>query len=415
MSIAFTPVATGTRSGVLTVITGAGTQTATLTGIGTAPATDTLSPLSLTFGNTLVNTTSATQTITLTNSGDTALTLVSAQILAGDFTAVNGCGPTLPAHSTCAITVAFAPKSIGTLTGTLQVIDVQHSQAVTLTGTAVAGAGVSLTPANLTFASTGVGVAGAAQTLTLTNNGGSPLTLSAVTVIGDFGILSGGGTCAVFATLPAGGSCTLSVAFLPSGAGLRTGSVVITSNAPMQTAQLTGTGIDFQFVTNGDTTVTVSSGGSATFPLLLRPLINTADPVTYTCTGAPANAKCTVTSQYSDLSATGTVSLTVLTGTTTAKRIPLSAAMLLPMLLAPVWALRRRRLLARFAALVAVCAGLAMVGCGTARTIADSGSGTSSGGGSTTGPVTPTGNYTIIASATAAGVTHTVSLTLVVK
>ena len=415
VSIAFTPVATGTRSGVLTVITGAGTQTATLTGIGTAPATDTLSPLSLTFGNTLVNTTSATQTITLTNSGDTALTLVSAQILAGDFTAVNGCGPTLPAHSTCAITVAFAPKSIGTLTGTLQVIDVQHSQAVTLTGTAVAGAGVSLTPANLTFASTGVGVAGAAQTLTLTNNGGSPLTLSAVTVIGDFGILSGGGTCAVFATLPAGGSCTLSVAFLPSGAGLRTGSVVITSNAPMQTAQLTGTGIDFQFVTNGDTTVTVSSGGTATFPLLLRPLINTADPVTYTCTGAPANAKCTVTSQYSDLSATGTVSLTVLTGTTTAKRIPLSAAMLLPMLLAPVWALRRRRLLARFAALVAVCAGLAMVGCGTARTIADSGSGTSSGGGSTTGPVTPTGNYTIIASATAAGVTHTVSLTLVVK
>ena len=137
VSVVFAPSAAGTRNGVLTVASGAGTQTATLTGSGTAPATDTLSTLSLTFGTQLVNTTGATQTVTLTNSGDAALTLVSAQILAGDFTAVNGCGPTLPAHSTCGITVAFAPKSVGTLTGTLQVIDVQHSQAIKLTGNAI--------------------------------------------------------------------------------------------------------------------------------------------------------------------------------------------------------------------------------------------------------------------------------------
>lgn len=415
VSVVFMPTMAGARTGVLTVMSGAGTQTATLTGIGTAAATDTLSPLALTFGSTTVNTTSATQTVTLTNSGDTALTLVSAQILAGDFTAVNGCGPTLPAHSTCGITVAFAPKSVGTLTGTLQVIDVQHSQAVTLSGTAVAGAGVSLLPASLTFASTGVGVAGAAQSLTLTNNGGSPLTLAAVTVIGDFGILSGGGTCAVNATVPAGGSCTLSIAFLPSGAGVRTGSVVITGNAPAQTAQLTGTGIDFQFVASGDTSVIIANGGNATFPLLIRPLgTPTSDPVTYTCTGAPANASCKITSQYSDLSAVGTVSLTVLTGTTTAKRIPLTAAFLLPMVLGPVWMLRRRRLPSVLAALLALCVCFGVSGCGSGRRLADAGSGSSSGGGST-GPVTPSGTYAIVAGATAAGVTHTVSLTLVVK
>ena len=418
VSIVFTPTAAGTRNGVLTVAGAAGTQTAALTGTGTAAATDSLSVLQLTFGNTQVSTTSATQTLTLTNSGDAALTLVSAQILTGDFTAVNGCGPTLPAHSTCAITVAFAPKSVGTLTGTLQVIDVQHSQLVTLTGTAIAGAGVSLLPASLTFAATGVGVVGAAQVLTLTNNGGSPLTLSAVTLIGDFGILSGGGTCALFTTVAVGGSCTLSVAFLPSGAGTRTGSIVIASNAPTQTAQLSGTGIDFQFLADGDTTVTIASGSSATFPLLMRPLLNTADTVTYTCSGAPANAKCSITSQYSDLSATGTVSLTVLTGTTTAKRIPLAATLLptlLPMLLGSFWMLRRRRLPGLLAMLCALLACVAIGGCGTARTIADSGSGGSSGGSGTSGPVTPSGSYTLVASATAAGVTHTVSLTLVVQ
>ena len=408
VSIAFTPMAAGARSGLLTVASGAGTQTAALTGTGTAPATDMLSPLSLTFGSTLVNTTSGSQTVTLTNSGDVALTLVSAQILAGDFTAVNGCGTTLPSHSACAITVAFTPKSVGTLSGTLQVSDVQHSQAVTLTGASIAGAGVSLAPSSLTFAPTGVGVTGAAQTLTLTNNGGLPLTLSAVTIIGDFGIVSGGGTCALSATVPAGGSCSLSIGFLPSGAGVRTGSIVITSNAPTQTALLTGGGIDFQFVSNGDNTVTLSSGGSAAFPLLMRPLVNTADPVTYTCTGTPANATCTITSQYKDLSATGTVSITVLTGTISGKRVPL--ALLLSMLLLPTWLLRRRRLPLLLAL---VCLG--MGGCGTARTIADSGSGSSSVGVSSSGPVTPSGSYNIVANATSAGVTHAVSLTLVVK
>ncbi len=123
------------------------------------------------------------------------------------------------------------------------------------------------------------------------------------------------------------------------------------------------------------------------------------------------NTVCKITSQYSDLSATGTVSLTVLTGTTTNKRIPLAAAMLL--LLTPLWLLRRRKLPAVLAALFAACVCVAMSACGTARTAADAGTGTTSGGGSNT--ITPIGNYNIVASATAAGVTHSVSLTLVVK
>ncbi len=430
VSVAFAPTASGVRNGVLTVTDGAGTQTATLTGAGTSAATDTLAPLSLTFGSQQVNTASGLQTVTLTNTGDTALTLIAAQILTGDFSASNGCGPTLLAHSTCSITVTFVPKSVGILTGTLQITDVQRAQTVSLTGTATAGPGVSLLPSALTFASTGVGVAGATQILTLTNNGGTPLGITGVTVIGDYGIVAGTGTCAVSATIPVGGGCTLGIAFLPSGAGLRTGSVVVTSNAPTQTAQLTGSGVDFQLLPNGNTTVTASNGSNAVFPLLLRPLVTTSDPVTYTCTGAPANAMCKITSQYGDLSAVQTVSVTVLTGVKTSTvRGPAgirgSTRSTVVYLLVPIlgflpWYVWRRGQPCTLLPLLWCCALLlGMNGCGAGKSSAAPGTGTGGGDGTGTGGgstvTTPSGTYTITASATAAGVTHSVPLMLVVQ
>ncbi len=80
VGVSFTPTASGGRSGILTVTDGAGTQTASLSGVGTSPPTDSLSPLALTFGPQQVNTTSAEQQITLTNAGDQPLTLIAAQI-----------------------------------------------------------------------------------------------------------------------------------------------------------------------------------------------------------------------------------------------------------------------------------------------------------------------------------------------
>ena len=406
VSIVFAPSAGGTRNGLLTVVDDAGTQTATLTGVGTAAATDTLSPLSLVFGTQQVNTASASQSVTLTNSGDAPLTLVSSQILAGDFTTVNGCGPTLAAHSACSIRVTFVPGTVGTRTGTLQVSDVQHIQTVALSGTAIAGPGVSLTPSTLTFASTGVGAVTAGQTLTLTNNGGVPLQVSAITVTGDFAIPVGSGTCSNTSALAPGSSCMLQIVFAPTAAGARTGTVSIQSNTTTQTTHLTGMAIDFSLNANGPTSLTIASGANAVYPLLLRPAINTNDLVTYTCAGAPINATCKVVSQYSDLSSTGTVTVTVLTGTSaTAKRI--TAAMLLPLLLACSW--KRRR-----GVVVVACALLlGSVSCGTGRKSADSGDGTTSGTGGNS--PTPTGTYSITVSATAAGITRTVPLTLVVQ
>ena len=178
LSISFTPTAGGTRTGVLTVTDSAGTQTAQLSGTGNAPATDTLAPASLNFAQQAIGTISAAQQVTLTNAGDVALTLISASIGPGDFTATNSCGASLNPHSTCAISVAFVPTSVGTRTATVTVTDQFRSQTVALSGTGVAPPGVSLSPSSLSFPATGVGLSAPAQTLTLTNNGGLPLHLA---------------------------------------------------------------------------------------------------------------------------------------------------------------------------------------------------------------------------------------------
>ncbi len=408
VSLVFRPTTSGTRTGTFTIVSDAGTQTVPLTGVGTVQATDAISASVLSFGTQEVNTTSAPQTITITNNGDVPLTLVNAQVLSGDFTAVNACGATLPAHVSCAVTVAFAPKHVGALTGVLQISDVQRAQTVALSGTAIAGAGVSLSPASLTFANTGVGSVGAAQTLTLTNNGGLPLTISAVTVSGNFGIVAGSNTCSTSA-IPVGGSCSMGIAFLPDGAGDRMGSVVVTSNAATQITQLSGTGIDFSFTASGASSATVSNGQSAAYALLLRPSASSSDAVTFACSGAPTQSKCTITPQYRDLSATGTVTVTLLTGTT-ASAIT-GKPLLFFLLPLPLWMMRKKISRGVALALVAFFVLAGAQGCGSGKKTASDGASGGSGGSGTT----PSGSYTITVSATAAGVTHTVPLTLKVQ
>ena len=436
VSVVFTPSASGARTGNVTLMTDAGPQTATLTGTGTLPATDTLSPLALTFTGSTVGTGSAPQSVTLTNDGDVALILVSANVTSGDFTAVNSCGTSLAAHSTCSIAVTFTPKSVGSQTGTLVVSDVQRAQVVTLAGTAIAGPGVTLAPGTLTFPQTGVGNATAPQIATLTNNGGTPLTLSGISVTGDFGMTAATGACTPTTTLPVGGNCTVPVAFAPTAAGPRTGNVTIMGGAFTQRLALAGSGIDFSLAASGATSVTVATGKNAVYPLLLTPAVAGPQPVTYSCIGAPAHSKCTVVSTYSDLSATSTVSVTVLTGTAAAIRqtarnassnpaaqtaqsnhgrlsTPRTAALALclPVLLLP-FGMSRRRISALLLAVLAI-GTLTLQGCGSGRHIPEGGdaSGSSSSGSATP---TPSGTYNLTVTATAAGLTRQVGLTLVV-
>jgi hypothetical protein len=315
VAIAFTPTASGTRSGTFSITDDVGTQTASLSGIGTSPATDALSPLALTFAPQQITTASTAQQITLTNSGDLPLTLIAAQITSGDFTVVNACGNSLNPHSTCSINVAFAPKNVGTLSGQLMVSDQYRPQTVALTGIGLAPPGVSLSPfSTVTFAATGVGIQAAAQTVTLTNNGDVPLLVQSVAIVGDFVILPGGNTCG--STVAVSTACTMQVAFAPTVGGPRSGSLTVTDNAPNspQTLSLTGTGVDFTLDPNGGTSLTIANGQNAVYPLLLTSAANIPGTATFTCTGAPANSTCNITPSTVALGSTTTISVTVLTG-----------------------------------------------------------------------------------------------------
>jgi Abnormal spindle-like microcephaly-assoc'd, ASPM-SPD-2-Hydin len=417
VSIAFTPTASGSRSGTFTITDDAGTQTATLSGIGTLPATDSLSPLALTFAAQQLSTASPPQQIMLTNSGDVPLTLIGAQITSGDFTAVNACGNSLNAHSTCAINVAFEPKSVGAITGVLSVSDQYRSQTVLLNGTGIAPPGVSLSPVStITFPATGVGVTAAPQTVTLTNNGGVALLVQDIVITGDFSIVADSSNCG--SSVAVGAVCTMQIVFTPTVGGPRSGTLTVADNATSspQILSLTGNGVDFTLNPNGSTSLTIANGENAVYPLLLSSAANVGGTATFTCTGAPANSTCNVTPASVALGSDTTVSVTVLTGVTAtalSSRPHVNRpnvfwlTALFPLALLPLGKVRRSSL----GCFIVFCC-LAATGCGAGRTIPLE---TGSNPNPPSNPVTPAGTYTIVATATSGGLTRTVNLTLVVQ
>ncbi len=137
LTVTFTPTASGSRIGAVTIVDDAqgSPHSLQLAGTGLAAASLSLSPSSLMFPPSSVGTTSAAQAITLTNGGN-APVIISAVQVTGDFVATdNNCG-TVPAYGMCTVQVGFTPDSSGTLTGTVQFLDsVSGSpQVVTLSG-----------------------------------------------------------------------------------------------------------------------------------------------------------------------------------------------------------------------------------------------------------------------------------------
>jgi len=102
---------------------------------------------------------------------------------------------------------------------------------------------VAVVPANAqtasrTFPSTALGNTSAAQTLTLSNGGLLPVSVTSITVSGDFAQTN---SCPK--TLTFLGSCTISVTFHPTAVGTRTGVLTAKTSGGTATANLSGTGI----------------------------------------------------------------------------------------------------------------------------------------------------------------------------
>jgi Protein of unknown function (DUF1573) len=128
-------------------------------------------------------------------------------------------------------------------------------------------------------------------TVTLTNNGNSPLQLFNITVSGEFSMSNSCGSL-----LEAGASCSLSVQFLPSGMGVRSGQLTIWSNAPgsPHAVTLSGTGADLAMNLVRPNRPTRQSGSSSANAAQIRLTSNGKADIALSCSGAPSGADCQV-------------------------------------------------------------------------------------------------------------------------
>lgn len=294
----------------------------------------------LTFTDQLVNTESAAQTVTVTNTGNGNLAISSVALTTNtDFVIVNNCPASLAPTANCTIDVTFKPTATGALSDTLSITDNSSSgpnpQTVQLSGSGIAPY-AALDVTTLDLGGVNVGVTSAAQSVTLTNNGTAPLTISNITVSTPFANAVSG-TCSTAAQVPVSGSCTIIVNFTPTATGAATGTIIITDNAngiltSTQQVNLTGTGtapnaaitppsLDFGNVILGGTSAiqsaTLTNNGDG--PLTISTIV-TAAPFAIvaggTCTdGAqvPASGSCIINVTFTPTSggnASGTLTVT---------------------------------------------------------------------------------------------------------
>jgi antitoxin (DNA-binding transcriptional repressor) of toxin-antitoxin stability system len=130
--------------GVLLLPACGGSPTATLSVSGSPAAT--LSAPSISFGNQVVDTVSAGQTITVSNTGSAGLRIVGIAV-ALPFTQTNTCTSSLAVGATCTINVTFLPTTVGDFTSNVSVTDNATGSPQTV---ALSGAGVAQPPPGCT-------------------------------------------------------------------------------------------------------------------------------------------------------------------------------------------------------------------------------------------------------------------------
>lgn len=299
VGIAFDPLGGGTRSATLSFSDDAAGSPQSIPLSGTAPApVVTLSPPSLTFGDEPVGSATRALQVTLTNTGNGALS-VTGITTSGDFVATNFCGSSVAVGTSCNISVVFKPSAGGARDGTLTITDsaLNSPQTIALTGTGTTPA-VSLSPDSLSFGPTLAGQSVVATPVLLTNTGAAPLTISSIAFTGSGGSdFSQQNNCG--SSVTAGATCTINVSFKPATGGTFSANLAVTDNAAAspQLVGVTGTGNDFILAPapGSSTSATVTAGQSATYNITVDRTGDLSGAVSLSCSGAPTAATCMVT------------------------------------------------------------------------------------------------------------------------
>jgi hypothetical protein len=143
ITVAFLPTVVGTVPGNISIVSNAPTSPTSvgLSGTGVA-ATLTLgiNPTSLSFGNVTTGTSSAAQSVTITNTGNSSVT-ISQINLSADYSMTGGSAPvTLTPSQNLTLSVRFSPTTAVTVNGSISIVSnaTGSPATVTLSGTGVA-------------------------------------------------------------------------------------------------------------------------------------------------------------------------------------------------------------------------------------------------------------------------------------
>lgn len=283
-SVTFTPTASGSASGSITIISNDPNSPHTISLSGTGlQAQISATPSTVPFG-TVVEGNTDSQQITLHNGGNATLTFSQINVSGTGFSQTGlSTSTTIPAGGSTTFNATLIPSSTSPVSGTITLTTngTPSSLVINLSGTGqVATMLLGANPTSLLFGGV-LDQASSALTTSVTNNGNANVTVSGVTVTGAGFTASGIPNGTVIAP---GQSATLTVTFAPTSGGAVSGaSVSIASNAtnsPLSIG-LTGTGLHSvvlswdQSSTSGVTYNVyrgTSSGGEGTTPINLSPV-----------------------------------------------------------------------------------------------------------------------------------------------
>jgi len=238
----FTPSAVGTFTTTSDSATNAGRFSVRLRGTGVGAGLQ-VNPLSLDFGSVYSGTTSATQIVTIRNTGLTTLTNFAGGGVTAPFQASQNCAGGVAPGESCQYFFRFTPGAAGTFSTTSNSSTNAGSFSIVLNGkgrTFLLGSGQRVTPLSIDFGPVGVGYRSGPQIVTLTNQ-------SLFSSISNF---AGGGVQPPFSAqqncaggVPGGGSCQFFYYFEPTAIGTYTATSRVSNSAGSFSIQLRGTGM----------------------------------------------------------------------------------------------------------------------------------------------------------------------------
>ncbi|MDP3859736.1 MAG: choice-of-anchor D domain-containing protein [Stagnimonas sp.] len=336
VAVRFAPGSTGAASGTLNIAHNASANplTVALSGSGATPAVPVaqLAPASLSYSQT-VGSSSAAQTLTLSNSGSaalsiTAITLGGAAAAEYRISAGSSCsvGASVAAGSSCNLGVVFTPSGTGARSASLSIShnDSAHSPssaALNGNGTAVPSGQVSVNKLSLSYPAQAAGSRSASQTLSVSNSGSAPMQLSSIAIngahAGDFAIDSALSNCNTTSSMAVGASCTLGLSFAPTvSSGSRNAALQISAGSSSATVSLSGSAapagqpavtvspasLDFGSLPLGSSanrSLSLSNSGSSTLNLSALAVSPSAYALSHNCPASlAAGASCGLTVSF---------------------------------------------------------------------------------------------------------------------